>query len=103
MGYVSLLGVVLFPAHFSDILGLPTTQCYHIQDEVGPWFVQLGHVAIVNRLKDIRMRPSIEFAFLDVEAVWCLKESSLSIHTPKSFSHVVSSSFTVCPVWLVIV
>ena len=28
---------------------------------------------------------------------------SLSIHTPKSFSHVVSSSFTVCPVWLVIV
>ena len=52
------------------------------------------------------MRPSIEFAFLDadaVTAVWCLNESSLSIHTPKSFSHVVSSSFTVCPVWLVIV
>ena len=44
------------------------------------------------------MRPSIEFAFLDADAGWCLKESSLSIHTP--FSHVVSSSFTVCPVWL---
>ena len=38
------------------------------------------------------MRPIIELAFLD--DVWCLKESSLSIHTPKSFSHVVSSSFT---------
>ena len=38
-------------------------------------------------LKDLRMRPSIEFAFLDADAVWCLKESSLSIHTPKSFSH----------------
>ena len=49
------------------------------------------------------MRPSIEFAFLDADAVWCLNESSLSIHTPKSFSHVVSSSFTVCAVWLVIV
>ena len=49
------------------------------------------------------MRPSIEFAFLDADAVWFLNESSLSIHTPKSFSHVVSSSFTVCPVWLVIV
>ena len=54
-------------------------------------------------LKDLRMRPSIEFAFLDADAVWCLNESSLSIHTPKSFSHVVSSSFTVCPVRLVIV
>ena len=40
------------------------------------------------------MRPSIEFAFLDADVVWCLKESSLSIHTPKSFSHVVSSSFS---------
>ena len=49
------------------------------------------------------MRPSIEFVFLDADAVWCLNESSLSIHTPKSFAHVVSSSFTVCPVWLVIV
>ena len=37
-------------------------------------------------LKDLRMRPSIEFVFLDADAVWCLKESSLSIHTPKSFS-----------------
>ena len=43
-------------------------------------------------LKDLRMRPSIEFAFLDGDAVWCLNESSLSIPTPKSFSHVVSSS-----------
>ena len=34
------------------------------------------------------MRPSIEFAFLDADAVWCLNESSLSIHTPKSFSRV---------------
>ena len=49
------------------------------------------------------MRPSIELAFLDDVAVWCLNESSMSIHTPKSFSHVVSSSFTVWPVWLVIV
>ena len=31
------------------------------------------------------MRPSIEFTFLEVDDVWCLKESSLSIHTPKSF------------------
>ena len=49
-------------------------------------------------LRDLRRRPSIDFALLD--DVWCLKESSLSIHTPKSFSHVVSSSFTVCPVFV---
>ena len=49
------------------------------------------------------MRPSIEFASLDAYAVWCFKESSLSIHTPKSFSHVVSSSFNFFPVWLFIV
>ena len=44
------------------------------------------------------MRPSIELSFLDADVLWCLKKSSLFIHTPKSFSHVVSCSFTVCPV-----
>ena len=42
------------------------------------------------------MRPSIEFAFLDADAVWCLNESSLSIHTPKSFSHVFFSRSSFC-------
>ena len=51
------------------------------------------------------MRPSIEFSFLDADAVWCLNESSLSIHTPKSFSHVFFYSLScvishcVCVAW----
>ena len=39
---ISLLCVALFPAHFSDISGLATTQCYHIIS------VHLGHAATVN-------------------------------------------------------
>ena len=31
------------------------------------------------------MRPSIEFAFLVATDVGCMKDSSLSIHMPKSF------------------
>ena len=92
-----------FPTHFSEILGLATTQCYHIQDEAGPLSCTIGALLQSICLKDLRTRHSIEFAFLDADDVWCLKESSLSIHTPKSFSHVVSVSFTVCPVGLVIV
>ena len=98
-----MLGVVLFLAHFSDISGLATTPCYHIQDEAGPLVCTIGACCYSQQVKDLRMRPSVEFAFVDADALWCLKESSLSIHTPKSFSHVVSSSFTICPVWLVIV
>ena len=53
-------------------------------------FVQSVHVATV---KDLRMSPCIEFAILDADAVWCLREIIAYPHVQVFFfSNVVSST-----------
>ena len=52
-------------------------------------------------LKDLRMRPSIKFASLDADAVF--KREFIVYPYSQVFFTCGFFSFTVCPVWLVIV
>ena len=81
-----MLGIALFQLTSLTFQDWPPRSVTIFKMRPDHCFVQLEHVYYIYIYY---IRPSIEFFYAD--AVWCLKGRSSSIHTPKSFSHVVSS------------